>query len=220
MKVSAVIFDVDGLMIDSERITRTAWRLAMAEYDYSLEDDIFTQVIGKTIIDTRQFFKQVYGCGFPFNEIYERRQVHLHRLYNENGIPIKPGLHDLLDFLQNNQIKIAVATSSATDVARKKLRVAGLFHLFGTIVYGDDVENGKPAPDIFLIAANKLGVSPEDCLVLEDSEAGIVAAHAAGMKPVMVPDIKQPDPEIMHLALQVLPSLSAVKELLSDLMMS
>ena len=126
------------------------------------------------------------------------------------GISLKPGLDDILDLLDERGVAAAVATSTRRERARAKLDRVGLLHRFAALVGGDDVARGKPAPDIFLAAAERLGVAAGDCIVLEDSEPGIIAAAAAGMTPVMVPDLHPPSAELLLLEPLVLASLSAV----------
>ena len=128
--------------------------------------------------------------------------------FDKFGVTFKPGLHELLDFLEAAGLPKAVATSSCRESAMRKLTAGRLVDRFQAIVTGDDVQNGKPAPDIFLAVAEKLSVSPERCLVFEDSENGVLAAHNAGMPAIMIPDAKQPTKEVAALAYKNFPSLA------------
>lgn len=215
MKISTVIFDVDGLMLDTEPLARAAWRQAMSERGLTFDDDLFSQMVGRTKGDARDLILNAYPQGLPFDELYARRVEHLDRSIRENGIPVKPGLGELLDYLEAHGYRKAVASSTYHDLTVRKLGRAGVLERFEAVVGGDEVTRGKPAPDIFLEAASRLGASPGECLVLEDSEAGIRAAHAAGMRPVMVPDLIQPDAELANLAYCILPSLLEVRDLLA-----
>ncbi len=134
----------------------------------------------------------------------------------QNGIPVKPGVWELLDRLDSHSIATAVATSTSHHGATERLTATKLIDRFQVIITGDQIERGKPAPDIFLAAAEALNLAAQNCVVLEDSEAGIQAAHAAGMLPIMVPDMKQPSPAIRKVAYQVIPSLHEVIEILAD----
>lgn len=212
--IQAIIFDMDGLMLDTERLAQRAWQQAAAEWSYELPDDVFLAAVGRTAADTGKIFRTAYGADFPFEAMYERKQQLLHEIIATEGIPPKVGLYALLDQIDALGLRKAVATSTARALAELKLTNARLIARFAVIICGDEVAAGKPAPDIFLAAAHELGVSPQHCMVLEDSEAGIQAAHAAGMIPVWIPDLKPPTPETERLAHRVLRSLEEVSAML------
>jgi len=216
MEFSAVIFDMDGLMFDTERIAQLAWQRAAIEYGYQVSEDIYLGVIGKARDDVDEYLRHALGDKFPFEQVYPLKQRYLHEDIKENGLPLKPGLLELLDVLEARTIPMAVASSSPCETVLFNLNRAGL-HLerYGAVVGGDEVEQGKPAPDIFLAAAEKLRVPPDMCMVLEDSSAGIRAAYVAGMIPVMVPDLIRPTEEIAEMAYRILPSLYDVLALVS-----
>ncbi|MEZ4862110.1 MAG: HAD family phosphatase [Caldilineaceae bacterium] len=213
--IVAIIFDMDGLMLDTERMAQRAWQRAGAEFGYDFSEEIYLHAVGRTAPATEALFRQSFGPGFPFEQIYARKQEYLYGAIDREGIPTKPGLLELLEWLDQRQIAKAVATSTARPLAMRKLTAAKLLDRFSAIVCGNEVPNGKPAPDIFLAAAQLLDVAPDACIVLEDSTAGIKAAHAAGMQSIMVPDLIQPTAEITALADRVLPSLHQVLELLN-----
>lgn len=213
--ITAVIFDMDGLMIDTERMAQFAWQRAGAEFGFTLPDELYLQAVGRTAKATEMLFREGLGPDFPFEAVYTRKQHHLYTAIAQDGIPTKPGLLELLDFVDRQGLTKAVATSTARVLAIKKLTAAALLHRFDTMVCGDEVPNGKPAPDIFLAAAQKLAVAPAQCVVLEDSSAGIKAAHAAGMRAIWIPDLIQPSPEITPLAYQILSDLHQVMALLA-----
>jgi HAD superfamily hydrolase (TIGR01509 family) len=198
--ITAILFDMDGLMIDTERMAQRAWQQAGAEFGFTLPDALYLQAVGRTAKATEALFRAGLGADFPFEAVYARKQHYLYTAIDEEGIPTKKGLMELLDLVDQQGLVKAVATSTARVLAIKKLTAARLLHRFATMVCGDEVVQGKPAPDIFLAAAAKLGTAPANCLVLEDSSAGIQAAHAAGMRAVWVPDLIQPSPEITPLA--------------------
>lgn len=214
LPITAILFDMDGLMIDTERMAQRAWQRAGAEFGFTLPDELYLQAVGRTAKATEALFRTGLGADFPFEAVYARKQHYLYTAIEEEGIPTKPGLGELLDLVDQQGIAKAVATSTARALAIKKLTAARLLNRFDTMVCGDEVAQGKPAPDIFLAAAAKLGVAPAHCLVLEDSSAGIQAAHAAGMRAVWVPDLIQPSPAITSLAFCVLPDLQQVCALL------
>ena len=164
---------------------------------------------------TNQVLREVYGPDFPLDETNERTGDFIWQEVDELGVPIKPGLLDLLDYLDSLGVIRAVASSSDRATVDRLLSAAGLRHGFAATVAGDQVQHGKPAPDIFLHAAGLLGVAPGQCLVLEDLEAGTRASAAAGMACIIVPDLKQPGTEVAALAVAVLPDLYAVRDWLA-----
>lgn len=210
MTIQAVIFDIDGLMLDTEAISKRSWGSVMGPAGYALTDEVYHQMIGRTEADVRHLLADVYGPQFPFDEMYHRREERFHELVNSEGIPLKPGLLDLLAFVAQENLAKAVASSTYAKLAELKLTIAGLRQHFDIIVTGDQVQRGKPAPDLFLEAARQLGIDPAACVVLEDSQAGIRAAHAAGMRSLLVPDMQPPGDEVRALADAVLTDLGQV----------
>jgi HAD superfamily hydrolase (TIGR01509 family) len=213
-KLCAVIFDMDGLMFDTERVSRDAWRKAMAEWRYEVSDALYLMVIGRTIEDAKAIFCQELGDNLPIDEIYQRKQYYMDEIISHSGVPVKPGLLELLDNLTQQSLLKAVASSTDRKTVMQKLELANLTDRFNVIVCGDEVQRGKPAPDIFLLASKKLNVAPNLCAVLEDSDSGVKAAYAAGMLPIMIPDLKPPSEEIAKIAYSILPSLHEVLFLL------
>jgi beta-phosphoglucomutase-like phosphatase (HAD superfamily) len=238
MKVSAIIFDMDGLMLDTERIARMAWLRAMAELGYDFPDQVYRNIVGITVSDAERYLYEKFGRDFPFEEAYRRKQRYVRETIQDQGIPLKPGITELLEALDGkdppmqddmakdipavenavvtaNRWLKAVASSSNGEIVRRNLEAAGLpAGSFDAIVGGDEVRKGKPAPDIYLLVSERLEVKPSSCLVLEDSNPGIKAAHAAGMIPVMIPDRFPPDEEAKALAYLILPDLHAVTRLI------
>jgi HAD superfamily hydrolase (TIGR01509 family) len=215
MKISAVIFDMDGLMFATERISQRAWVRAAADYGYTYPEYVYQSVIGRARPDVERITMQAFGEDFPFEAVYTTKQRYMQETLERDGIPLKPGLISLLNWLSDHSIAVAVASSSPRAVVLRNLRIAVLeLERFVTIVGGDEVLHGKPAPDIFLEAARRMGVIPQGCLVLEDSNAGIQAAHAAGMQAVMIPDMKLATIETRNLAFRVVDSLTRVQDLL------
>lgn len=213
--IRAVIFDMDGLLIDSERPARTAWQKAVAEWGYEMSDAIYAMVSGRTVPDAQRVFAEVYGADFPFYDIRKRRVAIARNHFAEHGIAVKDGVDELLELITRHDFPRAVATSTAHKAAYEKLEKTGLKIHFPTVVTGDEIDKGKPAPDIFLLAAKRINANPSECVVLEDSEAGIRAANAAGMTPIMVPDLVEPSEDIRTIAAHIMPSLHAVSDLFS-----
>lgn len=197
--IKGAVFDMDGLMFDSERLVYENWQKIMdkAGYNYSL--DIFKNTIGLRIDKTEQYYLSLYGNDFDYKTLrLKTREIFFDRVEKE-GVPVKSGLFELLDFLKLNNIKIALATSTSKDSAIKMIRKAGVYDYFDAFVCGDDVKNGKPHPEVFLKAAEKLELKSEECVAFEDSINGIKSAHAAEMLTVMVPDYLQPTDAIKPL---------------------
>jgi beta-phosphoglucomutase-like phosphatase (HAD superfamily) len=211
-RVQAVVLDMDGLMIDTESIYKRAWQNAAAEFGYILDDDFYRTLIGQPNPACEAAVLDRFGLKFPLAE-FRVRWPELWRADVENsGIPTKTGLAELLSFLDERQVPTAVATSSDREYATFSLRMAGLEGRFSEIVTGDQVVNGKPAPDIYLESARRLGISPQRCVAIEDSEAGVLAANAAGMITLMVPDLIVPSAKARSAAFSVLTSLSEARD--------
>jgi HAD superfamily hydrolase (TIGR01509 family) len=204
--VSAIIFDMDGLMFDTERLARDAWRRAMAERGYALDDEVYLTAVGRTVEGACRAFVDAFGPGLPIADIESAKARYLSEML-EPAPPLKDGLLPLLDGLEARGLPMAVASATARAEVERRLAAVGLLVRFGAVVGGDEVARGKPAPDLFLLAAERLGASPAECLVFEDSEAGVTAAAAAGMAVVMVPDLVEPSSSARALARAVLPSL-------------
>jgi beta-phosphoglucomutase-like phosphatase (HAD superfamily) len=213
MRIGAVIFDMDGLMLDTEALVRPVMVDAAQACGYDLSSELFLQLIGRTNVDSERLLCEAFGPDFSAADFRQRCSTGWEAAI-VGGIPHKPGLGRLLDLLERHGVAVAVATSTARDAAERSLAIAGLRHRFEVVVTGDQIANGKPAPDIFLLAAERLGVEPARCLVLEDSHAGVRAAHAAGCMPIMVPDLVPATDDVARLALHVVASLDDVAELL------
>lgn len=207
-----VIFDMDGVIFDSERLIADLWR-EVAEEKKMLDIDVAIQrSIGITNDATTQVFKELYGEDFPYEEYKKIVSTRFHAKYDNGNLPTKPGIKELLVFLKENKIPTAVASSTRTAVVETEIRDAGLLPYFDRIIGGDQVTHSKPDPEIFLKAAEALNAKPEECYIIEDSFNGIRAAHAAGMHPVMVPDLLEPDDEIKALYEEIFPSLVEVRK--------
>lgn len=218
MNVSTVIFDMDGLMFDTERLARDAWERAMAEWGCRIPDALYLSVVGRTAQSAQEVFRQALGADLPMEAICQRKEQYLENALAQQGPPLKPGLLELLAQLEQWSVPRAVASSTARHRVVDRLAQAGVSEYFSVIVGGDDVVHGKPAPDLFLSAARQLGVAPSECVVLEDSDAGIHAASAAGMLSVMVPDLKPPTDESGRLALRVASSLHDAQGVLAEML--
>lgn len=203
-------------MLDTEHVYQRAWQSAAAELGYRLDDDVYLTLVGRTNAAGESALAERFGPGFPLARFRERWAELWRDDVEASGIPLKPGLTELLAYLASRQIPVAVATSSDQQYVAYSLEMARLDgRRFAHIVTGEQVPHGKPAPDIYLEAARRLGVHPARCLAIEDSDSGILAARAAGMLAVLVPDVTTPSREAREAALRVLPSLHAVIPLLA-----
>lgn len=206
----AVIFDMDGLMLDTESISRAIWQAASADLGFTLTDELFLSFVGRRDDDCQVTLREQWGPGFSTPVFHERLKLHWAKYMAEHPIPHKTGLLDLIDYVDTLGLAKAIATSSSRHTALAKL--GDLAERFPILATGDEVTHGKPAPDIFLLAARRLGLPPADCLALEDSRLGIQAAAAAGMYAIMVPDLVSPHEETLH----VCESLHEVKDWLKS----
>ena len=215
MQIKAVIFDMDGLMLDTESLYRAAWQQAAAEFGYTLSDAVHSRIMGRNTAGADQIVREEFGAAFPLDAFRTRRRE-LEAIFQSKASPKKPGLDELLDFLDSRGIPKAVATSTLRKIAVPQLVAAGLLNRFSAIATGDDVTNGKPAPDLFLLAAGRLSVDPADCLVLEDAEPGVIAAHRAGMRVYIVPDLAPPPEPAKQLANGLFDSLTDVRKRIAN----
>lgn len=193
--VKGAIFDMDGLMIDTEKLLVKYWRQAAAEFGYEMT---FEHVLGIRSLSRKYSvpkLKGIFGDEFPFDEVRSLRIRLMNEYIDKNGFDIKKGLFELLDYLKSKGIKIAVATATSRDRAVMYLERINALQYFDAVICGDMVKNGKPEPDIYLTAAAELGLPPEECAAFEDSPNGLKSAYAAGCKAVMIPDLSQPDSE-------------------------
>ena len=206
----AAIFDMDGLLLDSERAIMDAWQQAAQEHGASLSSDSYLPLKGRRAADVRGLMRGMLPPGFAFDAARARVQELIALRRRKEGFVVKPGARALLTQLQAAEVPCAVASSTRREEVERRLSLAGLAVQFQALVGGDEVEHGKPAPDIFLLAAARLGRAPRQCLVFEDIEHGARAAIAAGMQVVIVPDLKQPSAEARAFSLAVLGSLEEV----------
>ncbi|WP_459481837.1 HAD family hydrolase [Clostridium saccharoperbutylacetonicum] len=215
-KIQGIIFDMDGVIIDSERISFKCFQEVFKEYNYEIDEKFYLKLIGRNYAGIEDIMKKEYGDDFPFEAIYRKKADLAYEVTDRDGVIVKPGVHELMDYLKENGYKIAVATSTRRERALQLLEEAKVKAKVDFVVCGDEVENSKPNPEIFLKAAKGLGVEAEKCIVIEDSDAGITAAHAAKMTGIHVPDMKQLEVETKALAFKVCKSLFEVKEYLDE----
>lgn len=207
---SACIFDMDGLLIDSERLALETFRSTCDQFGTGDLTSLFNRLLGTNLQLEKKILKEeLEGVidHIAFGNAWSEKYI---RATSEKPVPLRKGVLDVLEYLQSNNIPRAVATSTATERATEKLQKSGIWDYFNLIVGGEQVAESKPAPDIFLKAALKLSVAPARCLAFEDSNNGVRAAAAAGMTVVQIPDLIQPDEAIRKLGPIVLACISDI----------
>ncbi|MGN0695738.1 MAG: HAD family hydrolase [Oscillospiraceae bacterium] len=210
--MNTVIFDNDGLLIDSERIIHRALLWAGEKMGLADMKNTALAMVGRTQASARNLCTEKYGGDFDYDRLCDLKHEYIDGVLPDGYFPARNGALETVRRLKEDGFRVAVASSSRRGYVEEELRYTGLYELFEVILCGDNVNKSKPDPQIFLIAAERLGVSPEDCYVLEDSCNGIRAAHAAGMKPIMVPDLLPPDDEMKRLAVFIADDLTAAGE--------
>ena len=210
MTYRGAVFDMDGLMFDTERLTYELQKEILASYgiDYKLE--WYKNTIGKRADDIEGMFIELCGEDFSYEKFREECRTAYREYTDKNGVPAKPGLFEALEKLKDRGVKIALATSTTRRSAERTLRIAGVLGYFDALVCAEDVSRGKPAPDPFIKAAEKLGLEPGECIAIEDSLFGIESAYRAGLIPIMIPDLIPPTEEVKKMCAAVLGSLEEV----------
>lgn len=211
---------MDGLMFDTERVFIEAFDYAGEKCGVGKAGFMNQKTLGMSIRESRPLWVQEFGGAYNENEFRRYTKEFLQNYYGRNRVPIKKGLINLLDFLNSLGCKTAVASSSPhwEIVSHLKDAGIGIYNSFQVIVGGDMVSRTKPDPELYLTACEKLGEAPENCIALEDSKNGLFSAYKAGCKPVMVPDLWQPDPETERILYQKFADLDEVKAFLETVL--
>ena len=199
----AVIFDMDGLVFDTERVFMEQLAVVMKEKGYTLTQDIYKQTLGTSGSKLKNIMCSHYGDDYPFKECGHGAQERVCIIAETIGLTIKPQIKELLIMLKEKGTPCTIASSTNSVIVAKYLEHAGLTRYFTQITGGEMVKYSKPEPDIFLMACEKLKTAPHEALVLEDSENGVKAAVAAGIPVICIPDLKEPDNDILKLAAAV-----------------
>lgn len=214
--MNAVVFDMDGVMFDTERLAVKAWDWVGEQMGIGKVGYMVFVTMGRTTEKSVKIFKNKFGDKFV-NEDFQRYYAEfVEKYYNEHGIPVKMGLFELLEYLKSKKFKIAVASSNSRDVVLQHLKDTNIEKYFDKIICGDMVSKSKPEPDIYLTACKELGENPRDCYAIEDSKTGLQSAHAAGCKVIMVPDLYEAEPEIEKLLFKKFDNLLLFKEYLEE----
>lgn len=206
-----VVFDMDGVLFDTERLYMDAWKAAADVHGIGDVTQVALGCVGLDERDSRKLFLDRFGQDFPFETFKKEAADFFQRKLEQDGPPMKPGVRELLEYLAERRFRIGLASSTRKERVLQEISKAGIAEYFEVVVGGDMVPRGKPQPDIYLAACRELEAEPERTYAIEDSANGIRAAHAAGMRPIMVPDLIQPDRQLRALACRVCQDLYEVK---------
>lgn len=215
--VSGIIFDMDGVLIDSERQSNEGWLWAAGQLGVDMPMWLIDSFKGAPAELCCKFFDDYYKGVIDYWEAKELRTQHVYKIRGTEGIPVKKGVKDIFEYIRNNGLKCAVATSTRRESAEKTLHEIGVWDYLDAVVYGDEVERGKPEPDIFLRAAKAIGVNPSEAVVVEDSINGIKAGYAAGMRVVHIPDTIAIDDDIRKLTYMVCDDLNGLIDVVESI---
>ena len=212
--IKAIVFDLDGLLFDSERIVQRSWEDVGNELGIPHMGSHIYHTLGMNLAGRNAYFSEAVGEDFPHEEFAEKTRMRFREIVDAEGLPMKPGGRELLQYAKKEGYQMAVATSARREYALRNLTEADILHFFDGFVFGDVVRRAKPDPEIYLRACESIHMSPENCRALEDAPAGIRSASAAGLKPVMIPDLAEPTEEILELTYRKCDSLFDVIEIL------
>lgn len=211
VKNRAVIFDMDGVIFDSERMVLECWEQLAKKYHLSRMREAYLPCIGVNDVRMRQIMMEFYGKDFPHDAFREEASALFHKMVEQEGLPVKKGVRELLAYLAEQKVPVGLASSTRLVLVTEELKEAGLYDYFQAVTGGDQLKRSKPEPDIYLMACERLGVKPEETYAVEDSYNGIRASYSAGMMPVMVPDLLPPTEEMYEKSVAVLEDLVRVR---------
>jgi HAD superfamily hydrolase (TIGR01509 family) len=211
----AVVFDMDGVIFDSERATMNCWLEIAEKYGIENIEKPYLACTGTTMVKTREIMTEAYGEDFMYDKYAKEASCIYHEKYDGGRLPMKIGVVELLTFLRKEEKKIALASSTRSQTVHAQLRDAQLLDFFDVVICGDMVEKSKPAPDIFLKACHELGTKPERTYGIEDSYNGVRALHAGGLRPIMIPDLLPCNEEMKQITEIVLDNLLDAVDYLS-----
>ena len=214
--IKAVLFDMDGTLLDTETTGLKAWQYIIDKYNLDLDLTLPIQSIGLNNKSMSELFYNELGADFPFEKYWKEGTEYLKNYEKEHGIIVKKGFEELSAYLKKCNIKMLVATSTYHNSAIEKLKKAGIYEHFDGLIGGDEIENGKPAPDIFLKCASLSGFSTKECLVIEDSANGVRAAVSADIKCIFIKDIKDIDKDLKTKVFRECNDLSGVIEVIKE----
>ena len=213
-RMKAVVFDMDGVLFDTEVLCMKSWMAVAERNGLQRMEEVFPQCIGLNSNDSRSIVMKAYGDDFDYPGFREQAAAWQREYLEKYGLPIKPGLEEILGWLKTSGFAVGLASSTRSSSVFGHLDQAGIRYCFSVVITGDMVEHSKPRPDIYLLACSRLGVKPQEAYAIEDSPNGVRSAHAAGMHTVMVPDMIPPDEEMKRLSRVILKDLPEVLDYL------
>ena len=210
---SAFIFDLDGTLIDTEKLYRKYWPMALADYGYELSDEraLMLRSLGRPFAPRQ--FKDWYGEDFDYNLVRQRRKEYVEGHIEKYGINLRPGVKEILTFLKEKNITVAIATATDLERTTKYLKMTGISEFFTDIICATMVEHGKPAPDIYKYACEKLNKKPSECFAVEDAPNGVKSAYDAGLKVIFIPDQAPSDDSFRSMIFAEFDNISKIKSL-------
>lgn len=214
--INSVIFDMDGVLFDTETISDRAWIIAAEKLGIGDIGEAVRDCVGMNSKDIEHYFRKHYGEKFPQEEFLKVSRQTMKDIISKEGLPVKKGLYEVLEFLKGNGFRIALATSTSRESTESHLKMAGIGEYFDAIVTGDTVKRGKPDPEIYRRAVQELGATEKECIAVEDSYNGIRSASRAGLKVIMIPDRLPPVPETDKLLFARLDSLNQLITFISE----
>lgn len=210
--VKGVIFDMDGVILDTETLSLMFWDKVLKSHGIEMDREKHILLMGKNSEETVKCLKEIYGEYVPIKDYYLEKGQAVIDYLEENKPGVKKGFESLLKYLIENGYKSAIATSTARWKMANRMKFLHFDEMVDCVICGDEVNKSKPNPEIFLKAAEKLGLTPEECIVIEDSKSGVEAAYNGGFRCIMVPDYKKPDEEMKEMVFKVMDSLEDVEE--------
>ena len=199
-EIDGIVFDMDGVIFDTERLSLTLWQKLADKYSLGDISEVEKKCIGRSTKDSMKILQDAYGDKVSVEKLYLESRDLLARTISEKGLPLKKGAVEILEFLHNNNVRVGLASSTNYKTVIKNLESVHIRDYFQVIVGGDMILNSKPEPEIYLLACEKLGVNPEKTYAVEDSENGIISAYRAKMMPVLVPDLIKPNERMLALS--------------------
>lgn len=215
-KIKGVLFDMDGVIFDTEKAYLDTWTKVFKSYGYDLKRETYISIMGTGRDNAVKTFKEAFGHNIPMEDMYRDKDRILKEIIESGRVPLKQGVVEILTYLRENNVKTALATSARMWRAETQLNMAGIKDMFDKITCGDEIKNLKPNPDIFLKSAEKLGLNPDECIVIEDSPSGIQAAFNAGMYGIHVEDLKEADETIKKYCRANFRNLIEIKQYIAD----
>jgi len=209
--IKAFIFDLDGTLIDTEKIYRQVWPKAIADVGYTMSDEMYLEMRSMGRPFALERFRRDFGEGFDYDRARQIRKGYFEEYINKNGIQLKKGALELLTFLRAKGIMTAIATATDPERARQYLKMSGLHGYIDKLISATMVDEGKPSPKVYAFACSELGFAPEECIAVEDAPNGVISAHGAGLRVIMVPDLTPPDDKMKSLAYDCVESLEDIK---------